>query len=319
MLIRPLLTSALLLTLAGPIGAQSWPARQPIRVILPFSPGSSLDTLGRPAFDHVAKQIGQSFVFEHRPGAGGTLGMAQVAKAEADGYTLLLNSSVQTITPSTYTLAFDVARDFAGVAPIAQFPNVLIVPLSGFKTVSDLVAAAKAKPGSLTFGSGGVGAATHLTAERFMLSAGIKAVHVPFKGAPDVLREILGERLDFYFSPLASAIPLIEGKQLRALAVTSGQRSPSVPDIPTTLEAGFPNSEYAFWIGAFAPAATPRDIVQRLHDAITKALADPEVQNGMKKLAAEPMPLTPEQFDDFIRREIETNAALVKAAGIMPN
>ena len=319
MLIRPLLASALLLTLAGPIGAQSWPAKQPIRVILPFSPGSSLDTLGRPVFDHIAKQIGQSFVFEHRPGAGGTLGMTQVAKAEADGYTLLLNSSVQTITPSTYTLAFDVARDFAGIAPLAQFPNALIVPLSGFKSVSDLVAAARAKPGSLTFGSGGVGAATHLTAERFMLSAGIKAVHVPFKGAPDVLREILGGRLDFYFSPLASAMPLIESKQLRALAVTSGPRSPSVPDIPTTLEAGVPNSEYVFWIGAFAPAATPRDIVQRLHDAITKALADPDVQNGIKKLAAEPMPLTPAEFGDFIKREIETNAALVKAAGITPN
>ena len=319
MLIRSLLASALLLTLAGPIGAQSWPAKQPIRVILPFSPGSSLDTLGRPVFEHMTRQIGQSFVFEHRPGAGGTLGMAQVVKAEADGYTLLLNSSVQTITPSTYTLAFDVARDFAGIAPLAQFPNVLIVPLAGFQTVSELVAAAKAKPGSLTFGSGGVGAATHLTAERFMLSAGIKAVHVPFKGAPDVLREILGGRLDFYFSPLASAMPLIESNQLRALAVTSGQRSPSLPDIPTTLEAGFPNSEYVFWIGAFAPAATPRNIVQRLHDAITKALADPDVQNGITKLAAEPMPLTSEKFDEFIKREIESNAALVTAAGITPN
>jgi len=319
MLIRFLVTSALLLVLAVAVAAQSWPAKQPIRVILPFSPGSSLDTLGRPVFDHAAREIGQSFVFEHRPGAGGTLGMAQVVKAEADGYTLLLNSSVQTITPSTYTLAFDVARDFAGIAPLAQFPNVLIVPLSGFATVSDLVAAAKAKPGSLTFGSGGVGAATHLTAERFMLSAGIKAVHVPFKGAPDVLREILAGRLDFYFSPLASAMPLIESKQLRALAVTSARRSPFLPDIPTTLEAGFPNSEYVFWIGAFAPAATPRDIVQRLHEAIGKALADPDVQNGRKKLAAEPLPLTPEKFDDFIKHEIETNAALVKAAGITPN
>ena len=172
MLRGPLLASALLLMLAGFANAQSWPDKQPIRVILPFSPGSSLDTLGRPVFEHVAKQIGQSLVFEHRPGAGGTLGMAQVAKVEADGYTLLLNSSVQTITPSTYTLAFDVARDFAGIAPLAQFPNVLVVPLSGFKTVADLVAAGEAKPGSLTFGSGGVGAATHLTAERFMLSAG---------------------------------------------------------------------------------------------------------------------------------------------------
>jgi tripartite-type tricarboxylate transporter receptor subunit TctC len=318
MLSRPFLASALLLALAGPGAAQPWPARQPIRVILPFSPGSSLDTLGRPVLDHVARQIGQSFVFEHRPGAGGTLGMAQVAKAD-DGYTLLLNSSVQTITPSTYTLAFDVARDFAGIAPLAQFPNVLVVPLSGFKSISDLVAAARAKPASLTFGSGGVGAATHLTAERFMLSAGIKAVHVPFKGAPDVLREILGGRLDFYFSPLASAIPLIESGQLRALAVTSPQRSPSLPDVPTTLEAGFPDSEYVFWIGAFAPAATPREIVQRLHAAVVKALADPEVQNGIRKLAAEPMPLTPEKFDAFISREIETNAALVKAAGITRN
>src|SRR6476620_11924642 len=152
MLIRSLLAGALLLALAGPIGAQSWPTKQPIRVILPFSPGSSLDTLGRPVFEHMARQIGQSFVFEHRPGAGGTLGMAQVAKAEADGYTLLLNSSVQTITPSTYTLAFDVARDFAGIAPLAQFPNVLVVPLSGFTTVADLVATDKATPGSLTFG-----------------------------------------------------------------------------------------------------------------------------------------------------------------------
>ncbi|HEY1365021.1 MAG TPA: tripartite tricarboxylate transporter substrate binding protein [Xanthobacteraceae bacterium] len=318
MLSRPFLASALLLALAGPGAAQPWPARQPIRVILPFSPGSSLDTLGRPVLDHVARQIGQSFVFEHRPGAGGTLGMAQVAKAD-DGYTLLLNSSVQTITPSTYTLAFDVARDFAGIAPLAQFPNVLVVPLSGFQSISDLVAAARAKPASLTFGSGGVGAATHLTAERFMLSAGIKAVHVPFKGAPDVLREILGGRLDFYFSPLASAIPLIESGQLRALAVTSPQRSPSLPDVPTTLEAGFPDSEYVFWIGAFAPAATPREIVQRLHAAVVKALADPEVQNGIRKLAAEPMPLTPEKFDAFISREIETNAALVKAAGITRN
>src|SRR6185503_18287993 len=149
-----------------------------------------------------------------------------------------------------------------------------------------------------------VGAATHLTAERFMLSAGFKAVHVPFKGAPDVLREILGGRLDFYFSPLASAMPLIESKQVRALAVTSARRSPSLPDIPTTLEAGYANSEYVFWIGVFAPRATPRDIVTRLHDEIAKALADPQVRASIQKLAAEPMPLTPAEFDVFIQREI---------------
>lgn len=297
--------------------AQSWPARQPIRVVLPFSPGSSLDTLGRPVLDHVAKQIGQSFVFEHRPGAGGTLGMATVAKAEADGYTLLLNSSVHTITPSTYAkLSFDTARDLTGIVPLGQFPNVLVVPLAGAKSLPELVAAAKAKPGALTYGSGG---AVHLNTERFRLSAGFEAVHVPFKGAPDVLREILGGRLDFAFSPLASAIPLIEGNQVRALAVSSPKRSAALPDIPTTLEAGYPNSEYVFWIGAFAPGGTPREIVQRLHEAIVKAVSAPEVQGNTRKLAAEPMLLGPGEFDRFIKAEIETNAALVKAAGIQPN
>jgi tripartite-type tricarboxylate transporter receptor subunit TctC len=325
MRIHPVVACLLLLALDCPSWAQqpspaNWPAKQPIRLILPFSPGSSLDTLGRPIFDHVAKQIGQAYVVEHRPGAGGTLGMAAAAKAEADGYTLLVNSSVHTITPSTYAkLSYDTARDLVGIIPLAQFPNVLVVPNTGFKTIGDLVAAGKTKPGSLTFGSGGIGAATHLNAERFRLSAGFEAVHVPFKGAPDVLREILGGRLDFYFSPLASAVSLIESNQIRALAVSSLKRNAALPDIPTTLEAGYPNSEYVFWIGVFAPQGTPRDIVERLHAEIVKALNDPAIKDGMKKLAAEPMVLTPAEFDRFIRGEIESNAAVVKAAGIQPN
>ena len=310
----------LLLVFEGRGFAQSWPAKQPIRLILPFSPGSSLDTLGRPVFDYVSKQIGQTFVVEHRPGAGGTLGMAAAAKAEPDGYTLLVNSSVHTITPSTYArLPYDTVRDLAGIIPLGQFPNVLVVPLAGFNTIRDLVAAGKAKPGSLTFGSGGIGGAVHLNTERFRLSAGFEAVHVPFNGAPDVLREILGGRLDFAFSPLASAVSLVESKQIRALAVSSRKRSAAVPDVPTTLEAGYPNSEYVFWIGVFAPRDTPRDIVQRLHDQIVKALNDPAIKDGMKKLAAEPMILTPAEFDRFVAAEIESNAALVKAAGIQPN
>jgi tripartite-type tricarboxylate transporter receptor subunit TctC len=323
MRIRPILTGLLLLAFSSPTSsswAQPWPAKQPIRLIMPFSPGSSLDTLGRPIFDFVAKEIGQSYVVEHRPGAGGMLGMAVAAKAEPDGYTLLVNSSVHTITPSTYAhLPYDTARDLVGIIPLGQFPNVLVVPLGGFKTVGELVAAGKAKPGSLTFGSGGIGAATHLNAERFRLSAGFEAVHVPFKGAPDVLREILGGRLDFYFSPLASAVALIQSNQIRAMAVSSLRRSPAVPDIPTTLELGYPNSEYVFWIGVFAPQGTPREIIDRLHAAIVKALNDPAIQDGMQKLAAEPMLLTPAEFERFIRAEIESNAALVKAAGIQPN
>lgn len=308
----------------GPAFAQprepAWPMRQPIRMIVPFPPGSTIDAVARPVFDAVARQIGQSMVFESRPGAGGTIGMAAVAKAEGDGYTLLVNSSVQSITPSTYAkLPYDTARDFAAVIPLCQFPNVLVVPNARYKSIGELVAAAKAKPGALTYGSGGVGAATHLNAERFRLSAGFEAVHVPFKGAPEALREILGDRIDFYFSPLLSAAPLIESHEIRGLAVSSLQRTATLPDLPTTLEAGYPNSDYVFWIGLFAPAATPRDIVQRLHDETAKALSDTVIRDALTKLGADPMTMSPTQFDAFVRAEIDVNAALVKAAGIQPN
>ena len=299
---------------------QAWPTRQPIKLITPFPPGSAIDTVARPVFDAVARQIGQSMVFESRAGAGGTLGMAAVAKAEGDGYTLLVNSSVHTITPSTYArLPYDTVRDFAAIIPLSQYPNVLVVPPSRFKTVRELVASAKAKPGSITYGSGGVGAATHLNAERFRLSAGFTAVHVPFKGAPEALREILGDRIDFYFSPLLSAVPLIESREIRGLAVSSLKRSASLPDVPTTLEAGYPNSDYVFWVGLFAPAATPRAIIDRLHAETAKALNEPAIKDALKKLGADPMEMTPAQFDAFVRTEIDVNAALVKAAGIQPN
>jgi tripartite-type tricarboxylate transporter receptor subunit TctC len=246
--------------------------------------------------------------------------MAAAAKAEPDGYTLLVNSSVHTITPSTYAkLPYDTLRDLSGIIPLGQFPNVLVVPPTGFSNIRDLVAAAQAKPGALTFGSGGIGGAVHLTTERFRLSAGFEAVHVPFKGAPEVLREILGGRLDFAFSPLASAVALIESNQIRALAVSSPKRSAALPNVPTTLEAGYPRSEYVFWIGVFAPSGTPRDIVSRLHEEIVKALTEPGIKDSMKKLAAEPMIMTPAEFDRFVAAEIESNATLVKAADIKPN
>jgi tripartite-type tricarboxylate transporter receptor subunit TctC len=304
----------------GEASAQAWPARQPIRLIIPFTPGSAVDAVARPVFDVVARQLGQSMVFESRPGAGGTLGMAAVAKAEGDGYTLLVNSSVHTITPSTYSkLPYDTVRDFSAVIPLSQFPNVLVVPPSRFKTVQELVAAAKAKPGSLTYGSGGIGAATHLNAERFRLSAGFEAVHVPFKGAADVLREILGDRIDFYFAPLSSVVPLIESNQVRGLAVSGLTRSAALPKIPTTLEAGYPNSDYVLWVGLFAPSSTPRDIVRRLHDETAMALGDPTIRELFKTLGADTMDMTPEAFDGFVRNEIGVVAGIVKAAGIQPN
>jgi tripartite-type tricarboxylate transporter receptor subunit TctC len=315
-------TSAVLLfaALIGAAHGQAWPSRGPIRLIFPFPPGSAIDSVARPVFEVVSRRLGQSFVFESRPGAGGTIGMAAVAKAEPDGYTLLLNSSVHTVTPSTYAkLPFDTTRDFAAIIPIAQYPNVLVAPPSRFKTVQELVAVAKAKPGSITYGSGGVGGATHLNAERFRLSAGFEAVHVPFKGAPEVLREIVGNRIDFYFSPLLSAIPLIESHDIRGLAVSSLQRSPSLPDIPTTVEAGYPNSEYVFWVGIFAPAAVSHEIISRLYSEIGASLNDPGVKDTLKKLGADPMEMTSAQFDAYVRNEIGVNAELVKAAGIKLN
>src|SRR5450631_3320313 len=317
---RLILGTLIAFALAGAAHGQAWPTKQTIRLISPFPPGSAVDAVARPVLDHVSRQIGQAIVFESRPGAGGTIGMAAVAKADPDGYTLLVNSSVHTITPSTYSkLPYDTVRDFAGIMPLAQFPNVLVVPPSRFKTIQELVAAGKAKPGSLTYGSGGVGAATHLNAERFRMSAGFEAVHVPFKGAPEALREILGNRIDFYFAPILSAVPLIESHEVRGLAVSSLKRSDALPDIPTTLEAGYPDSDYVFWVGLFAPAATPRDIVQRLHDAATKALADPAVGDNLRKLGAAPMTMTPAEFDAYVKGEIATIATVVKASGIQPN
>jgi tripartite-type tricarboxylate transporter receptor subunit TctC len=300
--------------------AQPWPSRQPIKMILPFPAGSSLDTIGRPVFEQVGRQIGQSFVFDNRPGAGGTLGMAQVAKADPDGYTLLLNSSIQTIVQSTFAkLPFDTLRDFVGIIPLGQFPNVMVAPAGRFAGVRDLVAKAKAKPGSITYGSGGIGAATHLNAERFRLAAEFDAVHVPFKGAPEAVREVLGGRIDFYFSPLPSVAQLIQAKQLDALAVSSLARDMSLPGVPTTLEAGYPNSDYTFWLGVFAPAGTPKEIVQRLHHEIASVLRDPAMVGRIKQLGADPMPMDPAGLDAYVRAELESNAKLVKSAGIAPN
>lgn len=315
--------AAAALLIAGHTGhaqAQAWPTRAPIKLIVPFPPGSALDTIARPVFEQVSKQIGQSFVFESRPGAGGTLGMAAAAKAPADGYTLLVNSSIHTIVPTTFAkLPFDTLREFVAVAPLGQFPNVLVTPRGRFTNVQDMVAKGKAKPGSITYGSGGIGAATHLNAERFRLAAGFEAVHVPFKGAPEAVREVLGGRIDFYFSPLLSVVPLIEGKELDGLAVSSLKRDDTLPTIPTTLEAGYPNSDYIFWIGVFAPGGTPKEIVDRLYDEIAKVLNDPGMKQTLKKLGANPMPLKPAEFEVFIRTEIESNAKLIKAAGITPN
>lgn len=301
-------------------GAQDWPTK-PLRVIVPYGAGSTTDIIPRLVFEQLSPQLEQAIVVENRPGAGGTIGTNFVAKADPDGYTMLVNSSAHTISPSLYrNLSYDPARDFAAVIPLGISPNVLVVsPAKGFKTVGDLVAAAKAKPGSLTFSSVGIGTATHLSAERFNLSAGIQAVHVPFKGGAEAMSEVMAGRIDFFFGPVGLVLPLVREGNLMALVVNGAKRAAALPDVPTTLEAGFANAEFPIWFGLFLPAKTPRNIVDKLHDETLEALQAPRVRDRLAALGVEPMVMTPSEFDAYVQKEIAVNGALAKAAGIKPN
>lgn len=315
-----LATLAATAALASQAHAQTWPAGQPIKVVIPFTAGSATDVIARTVFEQVGSQIGQTFVIDNRVGASGTLGANAVAKADPDGFTLLVNSSSHTITPSTFAnLPYDTEKDFAAIAPLANLANVLVVAPAKYKSVKDVVEAARAKPGTLNYASAGAGSASHVNAERFLLAAKAKAQHVPFKGAPEALREIVADRIDFYFTPLAPARGLINDGKLAAIAVSSTQRSKALPNVPTTVEAGFPNSEYNFWIGVFAPAKTPAPVLERLHKEVAAALANPAVVEKMSKLGADPMTMSAGDFRALIGKEIVSNAELVKAAGIKGN
>lgn len=296
-----------------------WP-NKPIRVIVPFPAGSTTDIIARAIADKMGASLGQSLVIDNRAGASGTIGQAAVASAAPDGYTIMVHSSSHTVSPSTFAkLPFDTLGDFAGVTPISTTPNVLVIsPSKNIKTLSALLASAKAKPGAMNFASAGQGSATHLNAEKFKMAAGIDALNIPFKGSAEAVTEVLAGRVDYYFSPIAPVIGQIKEGQLLALAVGSPKRATALPDVPTTAEAGVPGSEFNFWIGMMAPAKTPRDIVNRLHDEVQKALASPEVKTRFANLGADAWTLKPEQFDAYIKDEITSNAKLVKAAGLAP-
>ena len=301
--------------------AQAWPAKQPIRVIVPLTAGSAIDIVARLVFEQVSKQIGQTIVIENRSGASQTIGAGAVAKSDSDGYTILVAGSALAVVPSTMAnLSFSVQNDLTSVGSLANVPLVIVVsPAKGYKTIQDFVAAAKAKPGSITYGSGGRGDSTHLAAERFRLAAGFEGLYVPFKGAPEVLTEVMAGRLDFYMSPAAPAMSLIADGKLQALAVASAKRGIALPNVPTTIEAGFANSDYEFWVGAFAPFATPRAIVDRLNEEIIKALETPIVRDRLKNLGGAPTPISARAFEEQFKREIGVNAGLVKAVGLQTN
>lgn len=298
----------------------TWPSK-PVRVVVPFPPGSSADVTARSVAVHLAQQLGQPFVIENRPGGTGTIGQAIVAKAEPDGHTILVASSSWTVVPTTMpNLPFDALKDFTGITILAQIPNVLVVrPSSRITSVAELVAAAKSRPGKLNYGTIGSGSATHLNAARFQLSAGIDAVQVPYKGTPDVLTDLIGGQLDFCFCPASVVLPMIKDGKLVPLAVGSSRRTSALPDVPTTEEAGFPNSAYNFWIGMAVPARTPQSIVRRLHAETVRALNLPDVKARWDGWGQDMQILTPEAFSNRLRDEVASNAALVKAANIKAN
>ena len=302
----------------GLVWAQSWPSK-PVRVFVPLTGGSNADILARMVAGRLAAQLGQPFIVENRPGAAGTIGVGFVAKAEPDGYTLLVHTSSFTVTPATHpNVPYDTARDFAGITPLGTVPLVMIMaPSKGMRTVQEVVKAAKAKPGSINYAS--AGSAGQLNSERFRISAGFEGTHIPFKGTPEAVTEVLTGRVDYYFCPISPVLSHIKEGKLLALAVGSSTRSSALPHVPTTIEAGFPNSDYNFWTGMFVPAKTPRDVVNRLYQETVKALQTAEVRERLAKLGTEPMPLSPEQFDKLIREELAANAVLVKAAGIQGN
>jgi tripartite-type tricarboxylate transporter receptor subunit TctC len=302
-----------------PAMAEDWPTR-PILVVSPYSPGNATDIVGRIVLDQVSQQLGQPFVIENRPGAGGVIGVASVTRADADGYTLLLSSSSMASAVILHSsLPYDPVRDLTAAAMFGAQPSVLITsPAKGYKSVGELVAAAKAKPGELNFASAGVGAASHIAGEKFRLAAGIKVQHVPYRGPNEAFTDVLGGRIDYYFLPIAPAIPMISQGKVTPLAVSTPKRVPLLPDVPSIVEAGYPDATYLFWGGISAPAKTPRAIINKLHDEVAKALANPGMQEKLQKLGVQPMPMTPEEFQKFFAEDVAAMVKLGKDADIKP-
>lgn len=312
--------AAFALATAHPAQAQTWPAK-PIKVIVTFTPGSATDIVGRLVSERLGAALGQTVIVENRPGAGGTIGSNLVAKSDPDGYTLLVNSSAHAVNPAIYAkLPFDTLKDFVGVSSLAGQPNVLVVaPNSGFRTAKDLIAAAKAKPGTLNYASAGTGSGTHMNAEKFRLAAGFDAVHIPYKGTPEAMTDTMTGRVTCFFAPITAALGPVRDGKFTALGVSTANRSSALPNVPTLAEsAGLKDFEFNLWVGMFAPSKTPRAIVTRLNAEVVRILNGTETKERLNRIGADPMPMTPEQFDAYVREEIAVNAKIAAAAGIKP-
>ncbi len=290
---------------------------KPVRFMIAFPPGSSTDIVGRLYTNKWTELWGQTVLADNRGGAGGTLAAGVAARATPDGYTLLMHSSGYASNHSLYANLPYTTKDFVDIGPLAMQPNVLVTPnASAYKSVQDLINTAKAKPGSINFASAGIGSGTHMNLEKFKLATKVNLNHIPYKGSGEVLADIVGNRVDFYFAPISAAMGHIEGKRLRALAVSTIKRSGVLPNVPTIAESGVPKFDFSLWFGVWAPKGVPQPIINRIAAAIKTAAADANVKGKLASLGNDPMDLNPAQFAKFVREEIESAQTIVKAAGI---
>jgi tripartite-type tricarboxylate transporter receptor subunit TctC len=312
-------TLLLLAAFALPAAAQNYPTK-PVHVVISFTPGSSTDIVGRIVIQKLTEMWGQPVVPENKAGAGGSIGSAAVAKADPDGYTLLINSNAHTVNPAIYaSLPYDTLKDFTDIAPLAVQPNVLTVRPDGpYKTVADLIKAAKAKPGALNIGHAGIGSGTHLTTEKFIAAAGIKILQVPFKGTPEVITAMFSGNVDAYWAPISAAMGAIKGGKLRPLAVSTPKRNPQLPDVPTPAEAGIAGTESPLWFGLWGPAKMSPELVSKINADVRKALADPAVKERLVNGGNDTMNMSPHEFSKLVRDEIDANKRVLAAAGVKP-
>ncbi|HEY1289919.1 MAG TPA: tripartite tricarboxylate transporter substrate binding protein [Burkholderiales bacterium] len=299
--------------------AQSWPTK-PVEFVVAFTPGSAVDIVSRIVSAKLSEYWGQPVVNENKSGAGGSIGSAMVARAAPDGYTLLVTSNAHTVNPAIYAkLPYDTLKDFTEIATFAEQPNILVVAAnSPYNNLMDLVNAAKAKPGSINIGHAGVGSGTHLNTEKFIAASHIKVVEVPFKGTPEVVAAILSGNVDAYWAPVSAALSQIKNGKLKPLATSTAKRNQTLPQVPTTAEAGVKGADSSLWIALWGPAGMKPDLVNKINADVRKALADPGVKSKLESLGNSTMELTPAQFAKLVREETDENKRLLAAAGVKP-
>ena len=315
-----LIAAAVAIVLGSAAHAQSGFPNKPVRLIISFTPGSATDIVGRIVAQKLSETWGQPVLAENRPGAGGSIGSAVVVQSPPDGYTLLANSSAHASNPAIYAkLPYETLKDFTNLSPLAGQPNVLIVgPGTGWKTLADFIAAAKAKPGELNFSSAGLGSGTHLNLEKLMLMTGTKVTHIPYKGTPEAIGDTIAGRVCCYWAPLNAALPHINGGKAVALAISSAQRSPLLPNVPSVSEQGYQGFDYTLWVGLWGPVKMPADVAAKINKDVNAALASPDVRERLQKLGADPMQMTIPEFTHFVQREVADSQRIIQAAGIKP-